>query len=584
MQRMAVFLIGVCGLTWAGAGLAQESNRVVRLDDCEAPDIRNGLWRVTGAVAEFSTQQVGSGQGCLKVAFSNEAGELAAGRPDQPFDWGHYQTLRFSVFNSGGLVSLRLRLDDAQSEGPADRYETSYGLFLPPGAASWVEISLTNLLANNGRPLDICRLAHFGVHPVPPAVLFFDEFQLIPLPKEEWREPEIVAAQPLRLAGGENAELTMSRWSASNAVVEVSAEHAAEGSSSLKIRSAKTAEPAAVALQGVDGKPMDWRGYRSFCFNVLNPAVKPCQLSVRIEDGSSRSYDTRFQVDNIGLAPGTVTPVRIDIWTIQSPKNFRIDKSKIARAVLCFPADTAAVERVVFLDNVRLDVAGGGLQNARQRRGRLPDQTPATLGKALLEDPQIKPLIPLFQKLPAMRIAVCAHSASMNEHWSTSGGLIQIALEAMRAVNPRIEYKEWCQGGLNAGGAVKQFLKPMQEYKPTHAFLLVVPLSPADLKKLIGGLKVAGSAVFVLDPVKPWGGGWYLKHLPLPAWRELCREQGAPFLELQPLGYGAPGAQDWLADDGVHMTTQGHIFYAKQLLLALAPILSKPAVAAPGSD
>ncbi|HUV39561.1 MAG TPA: hypothetical protein VMY39_08090, partial [Planctomycetota bacterium] len=171
--------------------------------------------------------------------------------------------------------------------------------------------------------------------------------------------------------------------------------------------------------------------------------------------------------------------------------------------------------------------------------------------------------IPVFRAMPPTRFAICSHSASITAHWSTSGAFFDIAAEAVRAVNPTVEYKGFHAGGMGAGRAVQQFLEAMKEYKPTDTYLLVVPSPMEAQQKLMDDMKAAGSRVFVFDAVKPWG--MYSPKLQEEL-RKLCADRGATFVELTTRGYGAPGSYKWTTTDTIHMTTAGHMFYAKELL------------------
>ena len=64
--------------------------------------------------------------------------------------------------------------------------------------------------------------------------------------------------------------------------------------------------------------------------------------------------------------------------------------------------------------------------------------------------------------------------------------------------------------------------------------------------------------------------------------RKLCKERGATFIELMARGWGAPGSYKWTTIDTIHMTTAGHMFYAKELLKEWAKIYGPEAAAKTG--
>jgi hypothetical protein len=76
-------------------------------------------------------------------------------------------------------------------------------------------------------------------------------------------------------------------------------------------------------------------------------------------------------------------------------------------------------------------------------------------------------------------------------------------------------------------------------------------------------MKSVGSRVFVFDGVKPWGA---FSPQQQEAVGKLCHDHGATFIELLARGWGAPGSYKWTTSDTCHMVTEGHIFYAKELL------------------
>ena len=249
--------------------------------------------------------------------------------------------------------------------------------------------------------------------------------------------------------------------------------------------------------------PMDWRGYKTLCFEAFNPSEKPVTVGIRIDDAGAVAGDRlgRFEVNDLSLPPGKKS-VQVDIWRMVNLAGRKMDKSKIVLLVIYTAA--AVQKQVLYVGSLRLGVEAGGLRN-ELRPGRIPGETPATLGKRLLEDPEIQPLIPVFRAMGPHKMAICSHSASISAHWSTSGSFFDVAAEAVRAVNPAVEYRGFHAGGMGASTAVAKFLKAMQDYKPTDTYLLVVPdRTHADERKLIDAMRAAGSRVFVFDAVKPW--------------------------------------------------------------------------------
>jgi len=572
MLRRTLTILAALVLSAPGCG--QEKLEPVVIDECESLQTSKSFWEMTGVTAELSDEHASGGKHSLKLTFSKDGGAILFGSKDKPQDWSRYKSIAFDVYNpQDRMIDMTLRIDDIEAKGYKDRFEPSDDLFLPPRKSTHLEIDLTNIWANNVRLLDTSKIVLFNLHLSKGAeerVLYVDSFRFIALAEKDWPKPMVPAREPLFLDDGKSPEKTAALWKASVAKVETSAEHAAEGRNSLKVTLAQGS--GSLRLSARDN-PMDWTAYASLCFDVFSASDKEMKLTVRIDDVSTIDPNNRFTVEDVALAPQKNTPVQIDIWRPASRCGLKMDKSKITNLTMQF--DGGGEGTTLYVSGVRVDPARGGVRN-ELRPGRIPGQTPATLGKAMLDDPEIKPLIPVFKALPPMRVVICAHSASISAHWSTSGSFFDIAAEAVKAVNPGFEYKGFHKGGMGAGAAVSEFLKDMIAYKPTDTYLLVVPRPITAQQKLIDDMKAAGSRVFVFDAVKPWGA--YPPQL-TEELRKLCQDRGATFIELMARGWGAPGCPRWTTSDTIHMMTPGHIFYARELLKEWAKIYGPAAKA-----
>ena len=362
----------------------------------------------------------------------------------------------------------------------------------------------------------------------------------------------------------ESLEASRTIWTLHNATLSLSDQHVTSGKSSLKLE--LTAADGGFELN-LPAKPLGWSRYKALSFDAFNPNDRPLVVNIRIDDLGAVGPYGRFEVSDVSLPPGKKS-VQIDIWRMLNLAGRKMDKSKIVLFTLF--TRSSPQQQVMYVSNLRLGVNPGGRRN-ELRPGRIPGETPATLGKRLLQDPEIQPLIPIFKAMGPHKMAICSHSASISIHWSTSGAFFDIAAEAIRAVNPAVEYKGFHAGGMGAPAAVQMFLKAMQEYKPTDAYFLVVPDFPAFVaqQKLIDDMKAVGSRVFVFDAVKPWGA---YSPAQTESLRKLCTDRGATFIELMARGYGAPRCYKWTTTDTIHMTTEGHMFYARELLKDWAKI------------
>ncbi|MGA2618754.1 MAG: exo-alpha-sialidase [Thermoguttaceae bacterium] len=572
---LSVFVCGLAGRPAVAADHRQTAPAATVIDDCEFLEASRTIWTLHNVTVSLSDQHVTSGKSSLKLELTAADGGFELNLPTKPLDWSRYKALSFDVFNaSEKVIEFRPRIDDAWSEGFRDRFEPCDQLFLPPGKITHLQIDIDDLQANNFRLLDTSRITRvsFGIShgDGPRGVLYVDSFRLLPLPTEDLAKIVPDAVEPRVIDDGRSAEKSRLLWQGSDAKVE--ALEAAAVPAELHARSAlKATFHANKEWSGMKieckPSPMDWRGYKTLCFDAFNPNDRPLVVNIRIDDLGAVGPYGRFEVSDVSLPPGKKS-VQIDIWRMLNMAGRKMDKSKIVLFTLF--TGSSPQQQVLYVSNLRLGVNAGGRRN-ELRPGRIPGETPATLGKRLLQDPEIQPLIPIFKAMGPHKMAICSHSASISIHWSTSGAFFDVAAEAIRTVNPAVEYKGFHAGGMGAPAAIQMFLKAMQEYKPTDAYFLVVPDFPAFVaqQKLIDDMKAVGSRVFVFDAVKPWGA---YSSAQTESLRKLCKDRGAPFIELMARGYGAPRCYKWTTTDTIHMTTEGHMFYARELLKDWAKI------------
>ncbi|MBI3830715.1 MAG: hypothetical protein HY291_14430 [Planctomycetes bacterium] len=191
------------------------------------------------------------------------------------------------------------------------------------------------------------------------------------------------------------------------------------------------------------------------------------------------------------------------------------------------------------------------------------------LARELLEDPDVKPLIPKLKALPPKRVAILGHSMTMSLHWATYASWIDMACELMRLLQPTFEYQGFQTGGIDSIGAERIHLANLIAWKPGETYMLMVMATPeqrAAYERIVTALRGAGSEVYCVDDVRP-----FLKDRNIDAAVEhmpaICKKTGAHLLAFNELGKQGKGWQHWQALGGdVHMITDGHVFYAKELL------------------
>jgi hypothetical protein len=174
------------------------------------------------------------------------------------------------------------------------------------------------------------------------------------------------------------------------------------------------------------------------------------------------------------------------------------------------------------------------------------------LARELLEEPDVKALIPKIRAMPARRVAVIGHSFTMQLHWSTPGSFVTIATAVLRQENPKVEVRQFQGGGLTASRALKNFYADARTWKPDVVLLVVATRTDDDMKALdtiVRGFAESEAKAYVFDAI----------HDPEEAARSApqlatVRAAGGTIVEVGPLLAAAPDRARFLCMDGIHMT------------------------------
>jgi hypothetical protein len=188
------------------------------------------------------------------------------------------------------------------------------------------------------------------------------------------------------------------------------------------------------------------------------------------------------------------------------------------------------------------------------------------LARELLEEPDVKALVPRIRALPAQRIAVIGHSFTMQLHWSTPGSFVPVVTAIFARENPAVEFRQFQGGGLTSTRAVNRFYADVVAWKPQQVLLVVINRTDEDLesfRRLGRGLAEAGAKVLTFDDVgDPKGTAPGLRERE----RQVARETGMTMIEVSRLLASAPDRERFLCLDGIHMTEPYHRLMAKQWL------------------
>ena len=169
------------------------------------------------------------------------------------------------------------------------------------------------------------------------------------------------------------------------------------------------------------------------------------------------------------------------------------------------------------------------------------------LASELLEEPDVKALVPRIQALPAQRIAVIGHSFTMQLHWSTPGSFVPVVTAIFARENPEVEFRQFQGGGLTSTRAVNRFYADVVAWKPQQVLLVVINRTDEDLesfRRLGRGLAAAGAKVLTFDDVHdPKGTVNGLRDRELA----VARETGMTVIEVSPLLAKAPERERFCA-------------------------------------
>ncbi len=192
------------------------------------------------------------------------------------------------------------------------------------------------------------------------------------------------------------------------------------------------------------------------------------------------------------------------------------------------------------------------------------------LARELLEEPDVKALVPRIKALTPQRIAVIGHSFTMQLHWSTPGAFVPIVTAIFARENPGVEFRQFAGGGLTSTRAIDRFYADVVAWKPQQVLLVVMNRKDEDVesfRRLGRGFAEAGARVLTFDDVHdPEGTDEGLRTRELAA----ARETGMTVIEVSRLLAAAPERDRFLCLDGIHMTEPYHRLMAKEWLKMLA--------------
>jgi hypothetical protein len=191
------------------------------------------------------------------------------------------------------------------------------------------------------------------------------------------------------------------------------------------------------------------------------------------------------------------------------------------------------------------------------------------LAKELLEESEVKALLPRIKAMSARKVAVIGHSFTMQLHWSTPGAFVPIVTAIFARLNPRVEVRQFQGGGLTSSRALNRFFAEALAWKPDIVLFVVANRTAEDVeafRQMGRGFIAGGATVYTFDNVRVLAAA-----RPGEPARDAvaARESGMTVVEVDALIASAPGVDRFLCLDGIHMTEPYHRLMAKEWLKLL---------------
>ncbi|MFN2532595.1 MAG: SGNH/GDSL hydrolase family protein, partial [Pyrinomonadaceae bacterium] len=192
------------------------------------------------------------------------------------------------------------------------------------------------------------------------------------------------------------------------------------------------------------------------------------------------------------------------------------------------------------------------------------------LSAELLQEHDVKRLVPALSAMSAQKIAVIGHSFTMGLHWSSPSSFVPIVIDVLRRVNPKVEFKQFAAGGLTASRAEKRFYHDVLAWKPDKVMLVVMTRADDDydaLKRMGEGFLAAGIKTYMFDEVHDPAAE---NPQTVERARKVATEAHIEVIEVGEILAKSPDRSKFVCLDGIHMTEPYHRLMAKEWLKYLA--------------
>nr|MBA2480148.1 hypothetical protein [Planctomycetota bacterium] len=171
----------------------------------------------------------------------------------------------------------------------------------------------------------------------------------------------------------------------------------------------------------------------------------------------------------------------------------------------------------------------------------------------MLAEPATQALLPAIRAMPAQKIAVIGHSFTMDLNWSSPSAFVPIATAILARENPRVEIRQFQEGGMSATRAEANFLKDALAYRPDLVLVVCLISTDEDLAaftRMAKAFTAAGARFAVFDdllvPFEADG-------VAVARRARATRDAGGTVIEVGRILTGSPVRSAFLSLDGIHM-------------------------------
>ena len=182
------------------------------------------------------------------------------------------------------------------------------------------------------------------------------------------------------------------------------------------------------------------------------------------------------------------------------------------------------------------------------------------LAREILQEADMKELVPKLKAMKAQRIAVIGHSFTMMVNWSSPAPFTEIAKAVFEIENPKVKVEHFTRGGMDAVTAKRVYYQKVLDSRPDKVFFFVVISGPGNLQAIedmAKGFEEVGTKTYVYGS----GPGTDLAKL-----QELAKAKGFTVLSFQAALDASPDKAKFLSMDYTHMTEPYHRVMAKEFL------------------